>query len=75
MSAKLYAWQPRGHGQQSFFVAAETEADAREAVEKEISRLKRDCGWFREYDCLGWGTDYYELTALPLGRVLTNDND
>ena len=79
---KLYAWQPKGHGETSFFVLAENEADALKYVEAEIAK-----GWHyhpddacdpearNNYSAEGWGTDYYELTVADVGRVITNDND
>lgn len=73
---KLYAWQPKGHGEQSFFVMAENEESARKAVNKEIELKTADSDSFlseREFE--GWGTDYYVLTVAVPGQVLMNDND
>lgn len=73
---KLYAWQPKGHGETSFFVMAENEADARKYVDAKIAQ-----GWHyqpnvrMDYAADGWGTDYYELTVADVGQVVTNDND
>lgn len=76
---KLYAWQPKGHGQLSWFVSAETEEAARDAVEREIARRKAldslDLDRITDYETSGWGTDYYELTAVEPGVVVANDND
>ena len=76
---KLYAWQPNGHGEFSWFVAAETEADAKAAVEKEMARRKAlplgDIDRITDYECGGWGTDYYTLTVADAGTVLLNAND
>jgi hypothetical protein len=69
---KLYAWQPKGHGELSFFVCAENEQQAREAVEREIARPAREDEPTRYFD--GWGTDYYELTVAEPLQVITNDN-
>lgn len=69
---KLFAWQPDGHGEDSFFVMAENEAAAREAVEAFI-RQPRSA---RDYVAAsGWGTDYYKLTVADEGQVLTNLNE
>jgi hypothetical protein len=76
----LYAWQPRGHGEPSFFVCAESEDAARAAVESDIKR-RMAIPWdndekFERLDSVhGWGTDYYDLTVAPVGRVIANDND
>ena len=70
-AVRLFAWQPQGHGELSFFVAARSEAEAREAVEKYIDNLGP--GWRKAYEGK-WGTDYYELTVLEVGQVITNDN-
>lgn len=76
---KLYAWQPTGHGELSFFVAARTEEEAREAVEKYIAEWSRSDANFsqriRSGDIHGWGTDYYELTVCEPGVVIVNNND
>jgi hypothetical protein len=65
---KLYAWQPDGHGQCSFFVMARSEKEARLAVENHIKE-------HIDYDSYGWGTPYYELTVLSEGEVVFNHND
>jgi len=74
---KLFAWQPSGHGQLSFFIAAENEKQARAAVDKYIdAQLSEDTMTsFGSYDVLGWGTDYYQLTELDPGQVAINSND
>lgn len=76
---KLYAFQPRGHGELSFFVCAASEDEARAAVEAEIARRKAISPWTPEkidgFDVHGWGTDYYTLTVCEPGKVISNDND
>jgi hypothetical protein len=67
----LYAWQPKGHGQYSFFVAATSEEEARIAVEKHMAEDE----YIDDYETEGWGTDYYELTILPVGVATSNAND
>jgi hypothetical protein len=79
MGMKLYAWQPKGHGELSFFVCAEDEQAAKSAVEAEIARRKTipflDLGHIGEFDASGWGSDYYRLTVLEPGEAITNAND
>lgn len=65
---KLYAWQQKGHGEQSFFVAAESQRDAQVSVEKLIA----DNPYIESH---GWGTDYYELSVLDVNEVAFNSND
>ncbi len=64
---KLYAWQPQGHGECSFFVMAVSKKDAIKAVDEHIKDID-------EYYKGGWGTDYYELTVLDELEVIDNDN-
>lgn len=76
---KLFAWQPDGHGSPSWFVLAEDEAEARKAVDADISRrLALPAGNSERitgYECSGWGTDYYTLTVADRECVLCNNND
>ena len=75
---KLFAWQPNGHGELSWFVLAEDEMEARESVEAEIARRLalpfENNERITEYEFGGWGTDYYTLTVADRGCVLCNDN-
>lgn len=75
---KLYAWQPSGHGELSFFVIAESEDAARSAVQAHIENgLKKKSfldGGISAYEVGGWGTDYYRLTVAEVDVVLTNNN-
>lgn len=66
---KLYAWQPQEHGAYSFFVMADSEQQAREAVDKYL--IDENVG---DYLQGGWGTDYYELTVVEPLQVIVNDN-
>jgi hypothetical protein len=68
---KLYAFQPSGHGEPSFFVMAEDEAEAVQAVETYIKNEEAK-GRVLDYD--QWGTDYYQMTVLDRGEVIENDN-
>lgn len=75
---KLYAWQPQGFGEESFFVMAESEEAARAAVDAKIKAAKEhvddDSGCWEWIDSEGWGTDYYVLTVAEAGVVLMNTN-
>jgi hypothetical protein len=76
---KLYAWQPKGHGELSWFVVAETEAEAKDAVDREIAR-RLSLPWdepdhIGDYDVEGWGSDYYTLTVAKRGQPVSNDNE
>ena len=70
-SIKLYAWQPDGHGEYSFYVTAYSKEQAIAAVEKHM----QDDPWEGNFLESGWGTDYYQLTVLDVGQVITNAND
>jgi hypothetical protein len=82
---KLYAFQPKGHGQKSFFVMAEDKEKAISCIEEYIKRriiplteeewLNNNPPSFDDYDVSGCGTSYYEMTELSLGEVIENDND
>ena len=75
---KLYAFQPKGHGQKSFFVIAESEQQAREFISNKIAELLangEDGFDYSDYEFQGWGTDYYRLEILEVGQVVLNDND
>lgn len=69
---KLFCYQPSGHGQLSFYVIAENEAEAYQKVQEKVNALRAEG---HHYDCDGWGTDYYELIIADIGEVLTNAND
>lgn len=68
---KLFAFRPDGHGQQSFFVVAKDELEARERVTQHI--IKHYGAGFG-YDVEGWGTDYYSMTEHEITEVIENDN-
>jgi hypothetical protein len=74
---KLYAWKPREHGQYSFFVCAENEKDAKDAVDSYIKehKNKNDDESISDYSSRGFGTDYYFLTVLEPLQVVNNCND
>jgi len=65
---KLYAFQPTGHGPQSYFVMAESEELARAAIEKYI--LTGDYP-----DLINeWRNGNQELKVLAANEVAENDN-
>lgn len=73
---KLYAFQPKGHGPDSYFVMAESEQDARAAVLSYIEReSKEQYDGFHRGDWGKFGTDVYELSVLSVGEVINNGND
>jgi len=71
---KLYAFQPNGHGQTSFFTIAKNEKEARKVVNKYVEDNYLKSGLFN-YSVNGWGSDYYTLTVIEEGGVIENDND
>lgn len=69
---KLFAFQPNGYGQYSFFVMAADEQEARRAVEQYIEEtFDSTCN----LPYAGFGTDSYKLTVLERGEVISNAND
>jgi hypothetical protein len=70
---KLYAFQPQGHGEQSFFTIAKSEEEAIKAVKKHIDTHYPE-GSPNEYDAYGFGTDYYKMTVIEEGQVVENNN-
>ena len=75
---KLYAWQPDGHGPQSFFVVAASEQEARAAVTADIKRRRAlppssPCH-LNDYSIGGWPANF-DLTVADPGTVISNDNE
>jgi hypothetical protein len=70
---KLYAFQPQGHGEQSFFTIAKSEEEAIKAVTKHIEKVYPK-GSSNEYDAHGFGTEYYKMTVVEEGQVVENNN-
>jgi hypothetical protein len=70
---KLYAFQPNGHGELSFFTIAKNEDEAKEAVNKYVKDNYLKDGKLN-YRADGWGSDYYTLTVIEEGNVIENDN-
>jgi hypothetical protein len=75
MENRLYVFKPKGHGELSFFVIAETETQAREIIDLHIKENYTKKDGSLSYEVSGWGTDYYELTIAEQGQVITNNND
>lgn len=67
---KLFAFQPDGHGQLSFFVMAADVTQASKAVKQHIDKKYKE----DDYYVQGWGTAYYNCTILPVNTVIENDN-
>jgi hypothetical protein len=76
---KLYAWQPNGHGELSWFVVAETEAEVKDAVDREIARRLAlpwdDQDHISVCEVEGWGSEYYTLTVAKRGQPVDNANE
>jgi hypothetical protein len=70
---KLYAFQPKGHGEMSAFVMAESEQEARARIREAANAEEARRGWPVDLD--GFDTDYYQIHALGPGEVVLNDND
>jgi hypothetical protein len=69
---KLFAFQPSGCGQYSFFVMAANEREASESVERYIKdTFSSTCS----FPYAGFGTSDYKLTILGRGEVIANAND
>ena len=72
---KLYAFQPRGHGDKSYFVLAESEDEARKAVRKKMRSLVKQMFGISRLELEAFDTDYYKVTVADDGVVILNDND
>jgi hypothetical protein len=70
---KMYVWTPNGHGQLSFFVVAENTEEAYNEVCKKVENIKGTR--FGDYECDGWGTDYYDLEEVKPMQVYTHVNE
>jgi len=74
---KLYAFQPEGHGPLSYFVMAESEAQARAAVRRYIvdNMNKPKTAYITGNDLRKWDDGYQQCRVFDVGEVITNDND
>lgn len=71
---ELYVFTPQGHGQLSFYVMANSTAEAWVNVEMYIKKNLIDEKGELKYEAQGWGTDYYLLEVAKPHQVLINDN-
>ncbi len=79
---RLFAFKPKAFGGHSFYVTAETEAEAVNAVRQyivaEIASAMKDGEYdgkgLRESDVAGWPENYELTIANPL-VVISNPND
>ena len=71
---KLYAWQPKGHVQKSFFVMANSE---QEAIDSKIEELisNDDEYYYSVLNIYGWKKEHYRLTVAEINQVILNSND
>ena len=76
---KLYAFRPRGHGEESFYVMANSEEEARANIEKKIQKLQFEDEsspfYHSDYWFAGWGTEYYYMEIYEVGEVAMHEND
>ena len=64
----LYAYQPRGHGEPSYFIMTKDRAEA-DALVRAVSKGAIDCACTSYSDGL-----YYAVTELGENEIVTNDN-
>ena len=77
---QLYIFHPDGHGEPSFYVMAESEAEARSLIVKRIEGSKAGDDWASQYikDSMAYrtfGTAYYTMTIVDVGVVAISQND
>ena len=71
---KLYVWRPKGHGELTFMVVAETMEDATIAVIRHIQE-HYTISAYPIYEAQGFGGGYYQLEIYEPGEVAENNND
>lgn len=76
----LYAFQPQGHLQKSFFVMAKNKEEAISAIKKYIDDHSKEENEYQddylsEHSYIGFGSDYYLVSELKENEVVINDND
>ena len=77
---QLYIFSPDGHGEPSFYVMAESEAEARSLIAKRIIDSKARDDWASKYigDSMAYrtfATAYYTMTVVDVGVVAISQND
>lgn len=74
---KLFAWQSKEQGPLSFFVCAENEQKAKEAVSDYIvdHLYKKDEPSLTAYNVDSWFVGEYQLVEVEAMTVLTHAND
>jgi hypothetical protein len=69
---KLYAFEPNGNGELSFYTIAKNKKEAFDIVDKYVKEKHFSNNKF-DYDANGWGTDYYILTECEYGSIIEKD--
>jgi hypothetical protein len=85
---KLYCFQPKGFGEYSAFVMANSEEEARECARKALHEQERAYEKYSNWDYQGempeyvsrtnmegFDTDYYIVTVLDVNEVAFNANE
>jgi len=85
---KLFCFQPKGYGEYSAFVMADSDEEAREYIKKALQEQKRKDEEYTNWKSIeempkwvdlinmeGLDTDYYEVTVLNYGEVCFNANE
>jgi hypothetical protein len=76
---RLFAFQPSGHGEPSFFVLASSEDEARKAIDARVAEVyassEHEPYGYDAWKDNSYGPDYYQLTVVSRGEVIENDND
>ena len=70
---KLFIYEPKGRGESTFSVNAETEAEAFQKVNNFVNEKYFKNGKY-EYEANGWGTDYYQLEVKESTEVFEQFN-
>lgn len=85
---KLFCFQPKGFGEYSAFVMADTEEEAKECVMKAFQEhqlayeeysncdgLQEMLGFVERISMENFNTDYYKVTVLNYGEVAFSANE
>lgn len=71
---KLFAFQPQGYGELSFFIMSEALQDAKEEVET-WAEIEFGDNWKEATEMYGWNSYYYKITVVDKGVVVINNNE